>query len=389
MTEPSKKTNIRVLFALTLIHFTGDFYNSFVTPLLPVFADRFALTLTEIGLIGGLSRFLSFVVQPNVGFFADRYQTRFFILGGIFLSVIFVPFTGVAPTYMLLLLCVSLGSIGSSMFHPSVAGMVFTYAGSRPGFSYSVFNMGGTFAFAIGPLFITWFVTLRGLDRMPWLMIPGLLILIYLYLVVPVPDREKIESRTFLGALKEMFGSIWKWMILIWLIMVFRAFVAHVFRTFLPVLLVREGYSLIAVGAVVTLFTLAGTASGMIAGHLSDRIGFRKIFFTSFLMATPFLLLLLVVQGPWVYLLTFLSGFFVMATLPLGVTLAQTLAPKGRSMVSSLMMGFAFGLGGTMTPIAGAFADAFSIRPVLAAVALIPILLMGLVYFLPEPGKKC
>jgi FSR family fosmidomycin resistance protein-like MFS transporter len=98
MTEPSKKTDIRVLFALTLIHFTGDFYNSFVTPLLPVFADRFALTLTEIGLIGGLSRFLSFVVQPNVGFFADRYQTRFFILGGILLSGIFVPVTGVAPT---------------------------------------------------------------------------------------------------------------------------------------------------------------------------------------------------------------------------------------------------------------------------------------------------
>jgi FSR family fosmidomycin resistance protein-like MFS transporter len=173
MTDPSRKANFRVLFALTLIHFTGDFYNSFVTPLLPVFSDRFALTLTEIGLIGGLSRFLSFVVQPNVGFFADRYQTRLFILGGIFLSVIFVPFTGVAPTYMLLLLCVALGSIGSSMFHPSVAGMVFTYAGSRPGFAYSIFNMGGTFAFAIGPLFITWFVTLQGLDRMPWLMIPG------------------------------------------------------------------------------------------------------------------------------------------------------------------------------------------------------------------------
>ena len=387
MTEPPKKANIRVLFALTLIHFTGDFYNSFVTPLLPVFADRFFLTLTEIGLIGGLSRFLSFVVQPNVGFFADRYQTRFFILGGIFVSVLFVPFTGVAPSYLLLLLCVSLGSIGSAMFHPSVAGMVFTYAGTRPGFAYSVFNMGGTFAFAIGPLFITWFVTLQGLDRMPWLVIPGLLIFVYLYLVVPVPDREKIESGSFLGALREMFGSIWKWIILIWLIMVFRAFVAHVYRTFLPILLVREGYSLIAVGAVVTLFTLAGTASGLIAGYLSDRIGFRKIFFVSFLMATPLLLLLVAARGPWVYLLTFLSGFFVMATLPLGVTLAQTLAPKGRSMVSSLMMGFAFGLGGTMTPVAGAFADAFSIRPVLVAVALIPVLLMVLVYFLPEPGK--
>lgn len=388
MTEPPKKTNIRVLFALTLIHFTGDFFNSFVTPLLPVFADRFALTLTEIGLIGGLSRFLSFVVQPNVGFFADRYQTRFFILGGIFLSVTAVPLTGVAPSYLLLLFCVGLGSIGSSMFHPSVAGMVFTYAGTRPGFAYSIFNMGGTFAFAIGPLFIAWFVTLKGLDGMPWLMIPGLLILAYLVMAVPVPDREKIESNTFLGALREMFGSIWKWIALIWFLMVFRAFVAHVYRTFLPVLLVMEGYSLVAVGAVVTLFTLAGTASGMIAGYLSDRIGFRKIFFASFLMATPFLLMLVVARGPWVYLLTFLSGFFVMATLPLGVTLAQTLAPKGRSMVSSLMMGFAFGLGGTMTPIAGAFADAFGIRPVLAAVALIPLLLLLPVSRLPEPTKK-
>ena len=76
-----------------------------------------------------------------------------------------------------------------------------------------------------------------------------------------------------------------------------------------------------------------------------------------------------------------------MATLPLGVTLAQTLAPKGRSMASSLMMGFAFGLGGTMTPIAGAFADAFGIRPVLACAALIPVMLLLFVSRLPEPRK--
>jgi len=120
----------------------------------------------------------------------------------------------------------------------------------------------------------------------------------------------------------------------------------------------------------------------------SDRIGFRKLFYVSFLAAAPCLMLLVWAEGAWVYPLIFLSGFFIMATLPLGVTLAQTLAPKGRSMVSSLMMGFAFGLGGSMTPIAGAFADAFSIRPVLAAAALIPLALLALVSFLPEPHKK-
>jgi len=388
MTEPSSKANLRVLFALTLTHFTGDFYNAFTTPLLPVFAGVFALSLTEVGIISGLGRFLSFVVQPNVGYLADRYRTRLFILGGILLSVAAVPLSGVAPSYAELLCLTALGSIGSAMFHPSVAGMVYACAGSRPGFAFSIFNMGGTFAFAVSPLFITWYVSGRGVAAMPWLMIPGLAVLVYLFFAVPVPQGERMESRTFLGTLREAFGHVWKWIALIWFLMVFRAFVAHVFRTYLPVLYVQEGFSLVSVGAMITLFTLAGTASGMLFGYLSDRIGFRKLFCASFLAAAPCLWLLVWAQGPWVYPLIFLSGFFIMATLPLGVTLAQTLAPKGRSMVSSLMMGFAFGLGGTMTPIAGAFADIFSIRPVLAAAALIPLALVGLVSFLPEPHKK-
>jgi len=388
MTEPSSKANPRVLFALTLTHFTGDFYNAFTTPLLPVFAGVFALSLTEVGIISGLGRFLSFVVQPNVGYLADRYRTRLFILGGILLSVAAVPLSGVAPSYAELLCLTALGSIGSAMFHPSVAGMVYACAGSRPGFAFSIFNMGGTFAFAVSPLFITWYVSGRGVAAMPWLMIPGLAVLVYLFFAVPVPQGERMESRTFLGTLREAFGHVWKWIALIWFLMVFRAFVAHVFRTYLPVLYVQEGFSLVSVGAMITLFTLAGTASGMLFGYLSDRIGFRKLFCASFLAAAPCLWLLVWAQGPWVYPLIFLSGFFIMATLPLGVTLAQTLAPKGRSMVSSLMMGFAFGLGGTMTPIAGAFADIFSIRPVLAAAALIPLALVGLVSFLPEPHKK-
>ena len=388
MTEPQRKGNVRVLFALTLVHFTGDFYNAFTTPLLPVFAGVFALSLTEVGIISGLGRFLSFVVQPNVGYFADRYRTRLFILGGIFLSVTAIPLTGKAPSYAALLFLTALGSIGSALFHPSVAGMVYSYAGTRPGFAYSIFNMGGTFAFAVGPLFIAWYVSGRGLGAMPWLMVPGLAVLAYLLFTVPVPQGERMESTTFLGTLREAFGQVWKWIALIWFLMVFRAFVAHVFRTYLPVLYVQEGFSLVAVGAMITLFTLAGTASGMLFGYLSDRIGFRKLFYVSFLAAAPCLMLLVWAEGAWVYPLIFLSGFFIMATLPLGVTLAQTLAPKGRSMVSSLMMGFAFGLGGSMTPIAGAFADAFSIRPVLAAAALIPLALLALVSFLPEPHKK-
>jgi FSR family fosmidomycin resistance protein-like MFS transporter len=82
----------------------------------------------------------------------------------------------------------------------------------------------------------------------------------------------------------------------------------------------------------------------------------------------------------------FLAGFFILATLPLGVSMAQELAPRGRSMVSSLMMGLAFGTGGMMTPLTGMAADHFSIRPVLFFLALGPLLTTALIALLPERG---
>ena len=76
------KANIRVIFALTLVHFTGDFYGSFISPLLPLFADTFALSMTQVGLLAGVSRFLMFIVQPVSGYLADHYHTRLFVLVG-------------------------------------------------------------------------------------------------------------------------------------------------------------------------------------------------------------------------------------------------------------------------------------------------------------------
>lgn len=77
-----------------------------------------------------------------------------------------------------------------------------------------------------------------------------------------------------------------------------------------------------------------------------------------------------------------------MATLPLGVVMAQKLASKGRSMISSLMMGLAFGTGGMMTPLVGGLADVFSIRTVMFFLAMIPFLTVGLIFFIPEEKLK-
>jgi FSR family fosmidomycin resistance protein-like MFS transporter len=377
-------TNLKILFALTLVHFTGDFYTSFINPLFPVFVDTLGLTLTQVGIIAGTMRLLAFIIQPTVGYLADRYQTRAFILIGLSLTIVFIPLTGIAPNFWVLLLCVALGSVGSSMFHPSVTGMVPLYAGTKAGLSMSVFNTGGTLAFGLGPLFITWYVALFGLTAMPITMIAGLLVLAVLLRVIPKPQSEGLMRAGFFGALKESLGSAWKAVALIWLVMFLRAVVGQSFLTFMPVLYVREGYSVVSAGAIYALFLVAGTISGLLSGHISDRIGFKPVFLFSYLFMPPTLWLLMQLTGNWVYLGAALAGGFVLAPLPLGVAMAQKLAPKGRSMVASLMMGFAFGLGGVITPIVGKLADTFTIRPVLSFIACIPLIAVPIIALFPK-----
>lgn len=383
MTPREQTANMKIVFALTLVHFTGDFYSSFFTPLIPAFVDKLSLSLTQVGIVTGLARFLAFIVQPTVGYIADRYPTRKFALGGLLLTVVFIPLSGLAPSFLLLLVLLALGSIGSSMFHPSVTGLIPVYGGRRAGFSMSIFNTGGTLAFGVGPLFITLYVQHFGLGAMPATMLIGLAVLAFLYRIIPAPRSEGLQYAGFIGSLKDTLGPVWRPIALIWLVMVLRSLVGQSFLTFMPVLLAGKGFSLISVGWMVSLFVVAGTASGLAAGALSDRYGYKPVFYGSHVLMTPALLLFLRLSGHWVFAGAFLAGMTVLASLPVGVVMAQALAPRGRSMVASLMMGFAYGLGGAFSPLIGKLADLYSIQTVLFWVALVPLLTLVLIRFFP------
>jgi len=381
---PAVKPNIKILFALTLVHFTGDFYSSFITPLYPLFVAKMGLTLTQIGIISGITRFLAFIVQPSVGYLSDRHATRNFILIGVLMPVVFIPLAGIAPGFWALFPLVALGSFGSSMFHPSVTGLVPVYSGNKAGFAMSVFNTGGTLAFGVGPLFVTWYAGRFGLGALPLTMVLGLMVAVYLYRVVPAPRQEMVSGLGFIGSIRESLGSAWKPVALIWVVMVVRALVGQSFLTFMPVYFVQKGFTVFSAGIVFSLFTVAGTVSGLLSGHLSDRIGFKPVFIFTHIFMAPVLFLFLHLQGGWVYLGSIISGGTVLATMPLGVAMAQILAPRGKSMVASLMMGFAFGLGGIVSPVVGKLADIYSIHSVLAVVSFLPLLTLPMIARFPR-----
>ena len=375
-----------MLIALSLVHFSGDFYSAFISPLFPVFMDKMGLSLTQVGFLAGISRFLMFIVQPMAGYWADRHPSRSFILIGLLMPIVFIPLAGMTTGFFGLLLCVVIGSTGSSLFHPPVTGMVPLYAGRKQGLAMSLYNTSGTLAFGIGPIFITWYVARFGLSAMPLTMVLGLAIWIYFYWVIPQPKGDDMAQYSFLETLRQTLGSVWQPILLIWVVMVMRAVVGQSMMTFMPVIWVQKGHTIVSAGILFSIFTISGTVAGIACGHLSDRMGYKRLLWITHGCMAPCLLIFLLVSGKWIYPATILAGGFTMASLPLGVVMAQQIAPKGRSMVASLMMGLAFGTGGILAPIVGKLGDLFTIQSVLMILACTPVFSLIPIYFIPEVG---
>lgn len=376
--------NIRAMAALFMVHFSGDFYQSFIHPLYPILRNRFELSLTQIGMIAGVVTVSSFVSQPLMGLLADRYHPRRFMFCGLALSALFIPLMGVTPWFWLLVFVAGLGALGSSMYHPTAADMVSQYAGKRPGFGMSVFGLGGTLAFSLGPLTVTTFVVVWGLDRLPFTSVFGGIILLIVSLLLPKSAVKKRAEKTFIQEIRDSLGPSWKAVMVIWFIASMRSITDVGIRSFFPILFVDSGHSLISAGVVLSLYIFGGSASAMICGALADYIGYKPIFYASFALSPPCILWFVFSKGIWVFPAAFVVGFMVLATMFPSVALANRIAPNGRSLVSAITLGFAVGAGGLFAPLIGRIAECVGLLPVMAALATTPLICLAFIPMVPE-----
>jgi len=172
---------------------------------------------------------------------------------------------------------------------------------------------------------------------------------------------------------------------LLYFIVVLRTLAAISFSTFLPVMLTRRGMSLAASGTAVALYLFSSGVGGFFGGPAADRFGPKRVIALSLVLASPFLFFAPALHG-WQFLVVIaIGGFFLQSTLPVNVTFGQSIAPVSAATVSSLMMGFAWGMGGLSVPIVGLVADRVGIEPTLRGLALVP--LAAAACALPLPGR--
>ena len=361
--------------ALTLLaagHCVTDFHSSAVSTLQPVLVDRYALTLAQAGVVGGVFMFGSSVLQLPFGMLSDRVRSRMFSVLGPLAAGVFLSCLGLAVGFKSLLLLIALGGVGVAAFQPQSATEATLRSGERRGMGMALFITAGTFGLALGPPVFSAIIETFSFEAFPIAMAPGVLVAALLLWGLPQPMAH---AKTQTGVDWAALGAKWKPLSLHYTLVLLRSTVQLSFAQFVSIYLMRErGYTLTQASYTLAMFFLAASIGSFTGGHLSDRIGGKKVIVLSMIGASPFFGLFLATTG-WVSTVSlFLGGAFLLLTIPVNVVMAQELVPSQAGTVTSLMMGFSWGIAGiTFMPLIGSAAEHFGLQAVLWAVALLPL----------------
>lgn len=367
------------IFKIAYTHLVVDAYTNIYAPLLPLLIPHFGLSLATAGTLAMCFQMANSVAQLAFGALADRWRPRALVVGGPLLAVVVLSCVGLAHSPLALGAILVLGGLGGAAFHPPAAALVYKLADHRKGLAMSTHISGGSLGFSLSPILFAPFIASIGLGWSPLIMIPGLIALSWTLRQVPPMSTPPAHERSTWSTLRPAAVPL----ALLYFTIVLRTATSYGFMTFAPTLLTRQGLTIGQASAAVSLYLFASGIGGFMGGPLSDRLGPRRVILWTLLAAIPFLAVAPSLSPIGFTAMLAIGGLLLQSTLPISVTFAQTFVKGGAATVSSLMMGFAWGMGSLAVPLIGAGADRYGIEPTLEVLAFIPLLAAALAYALP------
>ena len=374
----------RTVLVMAGTHFIVDGYGNILAPLLPILITRLGLTLAAAGALQMCFQLANSVAQLGFGHIADRWRPRVLLIAGPILCVTMLPLIGLTSGFTVLAAVLIAGGLGGAAFHPPAAALVHRYSGNQRGLAMSFHITSGTLGQALAPLVFAPFVQSFGLRATFVLTAPALVVL-GVALLRRMPALERLQETGHGGGIAALRPYA-RPLTLLYVIVVLRTLTAVSFSTFVPVMLTMRGQTLAQAGSAVSVYLVAVGLGGFFGGPIADRFGARRVIMVSLVSAVPLLALAPHLSG-WTFVTTLATGgFLLQSTLPVNVTFAQTIAPISAATVSSLMMGFAWGMGSVCAPFVGMLADRIGIASTLTTMSALPLVAAALAWPLPA-GK--
>ena len=388
----AQKTVYSILFSISFAHLLNDLIQAIIPSIYPLLKESYNLTFSQIGLITFAFQFSASIFQPLVGYYTDKNPKPFSQIYGMLFSMAGIVSISFADNFYWIIASVILIGTGSSIFHPESARISNLASGGKRGLAQSIFQVGGNFGTALGPLLVALIVIPNSQQYILWFIIVaaiGLAILskiAYWYRDHLVLRKNKVQPFIDFHNLPKRKVQI---AIGILLIVIFSKFFysASLSSYYQFYIIDKFGLTIKQAQFHMFIYLIAYAVGTILGGPLGDKIGRKYVIWLSVFGAFPFALMLPYVNLFWTDVLMVVIGIIISSAFPAILVYAQELLPKKIGMISGLFYGFAFGMGALGSALLGKLADVTSINYVYHVCSYLP--LIGVIcYFLPNLKKK-
>ena len=351
------KNNLQ-LIAVSVGHFTNDFYMALIPPILFIFTEELGLSLTQQAAIAMVITLSGTFLQPVVGYFLGRIGKTSMLSYGLVWVAVGMSITGWITNIYLLMAVIGIAGLASSVYHPLGSAVATSLTKGSHGKSLSVFMTIGGFATMFTPLVAVPMATTYGLKSLVVLMVPGFFVAYFLKKAkideIEYISKEK-ESKDKSKKKIEMHNKIWFSLVIV--IATFKVLVSRTMIVFGVQLLSLKGIELITAGIILSIHLFIRSIGTLTGGFLSDKFGEKKImvFFNS-------LSLISLVLASFTSGVLSIAGFIVLgyslnATATANITMTHKIIPENITFGNGMIMGFSSTIAGLLILLFGKIAD--------------------------------
>ncbi|PBC10577.1 MFS transporter [Mesorhizobium sp. WSM3859] len=383
----AQATVFAVILSVSFCHGINDIMQSLLPAIYPLLKTNYGLDFWQIGLLTFTFQVTASLLQPVIGMITDKRPMPYSLPWGMASSLVGLIVLAYAGQYVLLLVGASLIGVGSAIFHPESSRIARFASGGRFGLAQSLFQVGGNFGQAMGPLLAAFIVVPFGQDSISWFAIGSLTGIFVLWQVGGWYSRMRAAQATRKQVAhvspfprKKVMGAL---AVLTLLVLTKNAYIASLSSYYTFYSIHKFGVSVQTSQVMLFLFLGASALGILLGGPFGDRYGQKAMIWFSIVGVLPFTLALPYANLEWTMVLTVMIGLILSSAFSNIVVFAQELVPGRVGTIAGIFFGFAFGMGGIAAAVLGVIADIKGIDFVFQVCSYLPFLGL-LTVFLPN-----
>jgi len=383
-----KGEKARSLFSFSAFHFIDDGFTDSLYLILPFVAGELGLSFGQVGLLKGVFSGTMGLFQVPLSFVGERIGELTVIAAGTFGlagGFLLLSWVHTFPAIVISLIFAKATGGGQHGLSSSLLSRVFEVSGRRA--AMGTYNFSGDVGKVCMPFLLAFMINLWGWRR-------AILALSVLAVgagaVLWMAAREKERDSSFSAPREKSHAEKKNWGIqnlrgfsFLLTIGIIDITTRTALLTFLPFLLLRKGIPIAQVGFALTLLFAGGAVGKFVCGILAEKFGVIAMVIGTEILTSAGIFSLIWSPSSLTWLTLPIVGVVLNGTSSvLYATVAEMIAPVGRSRGYGLYYAITLGSGAVAPMVYGLFTDFFGLSFSLIAIASVVLLTLPLTRYL-------